>query len=105
MAIGADTNQCLLDPDHVLVSGIRTLNYIIRDNIMAAKEGTLTPGSQSAGLKENGVTYTREGSNIQVSDEIIASVEEMKAKIMAGEITVPYTLEDVETFKSANQGA
>lgn len=105
MAIGADTNQCLLDPDHVLVSGIRTLNYIIRDNIMAAKEGTLTPDSQSAGLKENGVTYTREGSNIQVSDEIIASVEEMKAKIMAGEITVPYTLEDVETFKSANQGA
>ena len=41
LAIGSDTNQCLIDPDHVFASGIRTLNYIIRDGILSGKAGTL----------------------------------------------------------------
>lgn len=98
LAIGADTNQCLIDPDHIFVSGMRTLNYIIRDGIMAAKEGTLQPGSHSVGLKENGVTYTCEGSNVEVPEEIIANVEKAKEDIMAGTIVVPSTLEDVASF-------
>ncbi len=98
LVIGADTNQCLIDPDHVLVSGIRTLNYIIRDGILSAKAGTLVPGSQSAGLKENGVDYIREGSNVEVSDEIIASVDQAKQDIIDGKIVVPSTLDDVASF-------
>ena len=98
LAIGSDTNQCLIDPDHVFVSGIRTLNYIIRDGILAGRDGTLEPGSHSVGLKENGVSYTCEGSNIEVAQEILDSVETVKQQIIDGEITVPSTLEEVPTF-------
>lgn len=98
MVIGADTNQCLIDPAHVLVSGIRTLNLVIRDGIVSAKAGTLVGGTQSAGLKENGVDYIREGSTIEVSDEIITKVDQAKADIIAGTITVPSTIEDVATY-------
>ena len=98
LAIGADTNQCLIDPDHIMVSGIRTLNNIIRDGILNAKAGTLTPGSQSAGLKENGVDYIREGSNVEVSDEIIAEVDQVKQDIIDGKIEVPANLDDAAAF-------
>lgn len=98
LVIGADTNQCTIDPDHVLVSGIRTLNYIVRDNIFNARDGKLTAGTISAGLKENGVDYVREGSNVEVSDDVIAEVEQVKADIIAGTITVPSTLEDAAAF-------
>ena len=99
--IGADTNQCKIDPDHVLVSGIRTLNYIIRDGIMDAKAGKLVPGSKSAGLKENGVDYVREGSNVEVSDEIIAEVDKVKQDIIDGNIEVPANLDDSAAFIAA----
>ena len=99
--IGADTNQCKIDPDHVLVSGIRTLNYIIRDGIMDAKAGKLVPGSKSAGLKENGVDYVREGSKVEVSDEIIAEVDKVKQDIIDGNIEVPANLDDSAAFIAA----
>ena len=99
--IGADTNQCTIAPDHVLVSGIRTLNYIIRDNIFAARDGKLVAGTISAGLKENGVDYVREGSNVVVDEAILAELEQVKADIIAGTITVPSTLEDSAAFIAA----
>ena len=61
-------------------------------------DGTLEPGSHSVGLKENGVSYTCEGSNIEVAQEILDSVETVKQQIIDGEITVPSTLEEVPTF-------
>lgn len=99
--IGADTNQCTIAPDHVLVSGIRTLNYIIRDNIFAARDGKLVAGTISAGLKENGVDYVREGSNVVVDEAILAELEQVKADIIAGTINVPSTLEDSAAFIAA----
>ena len=98
LAIGSDTNQCLIDPDHVFASGIRTLNYIIRDGILSGKAGTLEPGSHSVGLAENGVTYTCEGSNVEVPQEVIDSVEAVKQEIIDGKLTVPSTLDDVASF-------
>ena len=98
LAIGSDTNQCLIDPDHVFASGIRTLNYIIRDGILSGKAGTLEPGSHSVGLAENGVTYTCEGSNVAVPQEVIDSVEAVKQEIIDGKLTVPSTLDDVASF-------
>ena len=99
--IGADVNQCPLSPDHVLVSGLRTLNFIIRDNIIAARDGKLVAGTVSAGLKEQGVDYAREGSNVAVDDAIIAELDQVKADIIAGKIEVPADLEASAAFIAA----
>ena len=99
--IGADVNQCPIAPDHVVVSGLRTLNYIIRDNIFAARDGKLVAGTVSAGLKENGVDIIREGSNVVVDEAILAEVEQVKADIIAGKIVVPDNLDDSAAFIAA----
>ena len=50
------------------------------------------------GVEENGVTYTCEGSNVEVPQEVIDSVEAVKQEIIDGKLTVPSTLDDVASF-------
>ncbi|MCI8318424.1 MAG: BMP family ABC transporter substrate-binding protein [Lachnospiraceae bacterium] len=96
LAIGADTNQCLLDPDVIMVSGIRLVDVTICNGIGAAIEGTLEGGSTTEGLAEGALTYTNEGSKVEISKEAIDAAEEAREKIIAGEIVVPDTYEGVE---------
>ena len=95
LAIGADTNQCLIDPDVIMVSGIRLVNATICNGIGAAIDGTLEGGSRTEGLAEEALTYTNEGSNVEISSEAINAAEEARKKIISGEIAVPATYEDV----------
>lgn len=93
---GADKNRCLLDPDVIMVSGIRLVDVTICNGIGAAIEGTLEGGSTTEGLAEGALTYTNEGSKVEISKEAIDAAEEAREKIIAGEIVVPDTYEGVE---------
>lgn len=95
-AIGVDTNQCLLDPDHVMLSSLRNNDVAVKSGIRDAILGTLEGGVQSLGLAEGALGYTNEGSNVPISDESLAAAEEAKEKIISGEITVPETIEEAE---------
>lgn len=44
------------------------------------------------GLAEEAVDYTVEESNIEVPEEIISKLEELKEEIISGEIQVPEEL-------------
>ena len=48
--------------------------------------------NQMLGLSDGGVDVTVEGSNIKVSDDILARLDELKQKIISGEIQVPSEL-------------
>ena len=48
-----------------------------------------TGENQMLGLSDGGVDVTVEGSNIKVSDDILARLDELKQKIISGEIQVP----------------
>ena len=98
-AIGTDVNQNPIDPDHIILSAQRHLDNVIFDTIKALKEeGKFESGWHELGLKENAVGYTLEGSNIKVPDEVVKKVEEMKAKVISGELVPPSTLEEVDAF-------
>jgi basic membrane protein A len=55
------------------------------------------------GLSDEGVGYTLDKSNIEVSDDIVAKVEAIKEKVISGELVVPETNEAVADFLAANQ--
>ena len=42
--------------------------------------------------------YIREGSKVEVSDEIIAEVDQVKQDIIDGKIEVPANLDDAAAF-------
>ena len=48
--------------------------------------------NQVLGLSDGGVDVTTEKSNIQVSDSIKEQLDDLKAKVISGEIEVPYEL-------------
>lgn len=102
-AIGADVNQNGLSPDHIIVSAVRRIDNVIFDQIKNIVDDNWQSGVFNLGLKENAVSYALEESNIEMPQEYIDKVEELKAKIIAGEIVIPNKMEDVDKFLADNK--
>lgn len=93
--VGVDTNQCLISPDSVMVSGMRLMDVTVTNGIGEAINGTLKGGHQWQGLKEGAVTFTIDGSRCAPSDEAVSAANKAKEDIISGKITVPYTYEEI----------
>lgn len=92
--IWVDSNGNHLAPGLVLTSIIKGVAISVYETIKSVHEGTFTGGQKDYGLKEDGVEYTVDDDNrALLSDAILAQVEAFKAKIIAGEIVVPYKRE------------
>jgi len=88
-AIGVDSNQDAVEPGTVLTSMLKNVDVGVFDTVKALTKGEFAPGLSVYGAKENGVGVT----NFEFTKEIIgadklAKFEEIKAKLMAGEIKV-----------------
>ena len=93
IAIGVNSNQNIIDPDHIVASMLKRGDTAAFDIVESTLNGNLAVGTEKVlGLSDEGIGYTLEGSNIKVSDEIVAQLEELKAQIIDGTIEVPATL-------------
>ncbi len=103
-AIGVNSNQNVLDPDHIVASMLKRVDTAAFEIVKAAcVDNNLAVGTTTVlGVKDDGVGYTLEGSNIKVSDEDVALIESLKDKIKDGSLVIPTTLEEVDAFVSAN---
>ena len=103
-AIGVNSNQNVLDPDHIVASMLKRVDTAAFEIVKAAcVDNNLAVGSTTVlGVKDDGVGYTLEGSNIKVSDEDVAIIEGLRAKIADGSLVIPTTLEEVDAFLAAN---
>lgn len=91
-AIGVNLNQNSIAPDYIMASMLKKLDSCAYHAITSIVEDTYTGENQTLGLSDGGVDVTVEESNIQVSDDILAKLEELKQKIISGEIQVPSEL-------------
>jgi len=103
-AIGVNSNQNVLDPDHIVASMLKRVDTAAFEIVKAAcVDGDLKVGSTTVlGVKDDGVGYTLEGSNIKVSEADVAIIEGLRAKIADGTLVIPTTLEEVDAFLAAN---
>jgi basic membrane protein A and related proteins len=86
-AIGVDQNQYNEAPGFVLTSMIKRVDEVIYQTIKDYKDGKFVSGVKSLGLKEKGVDYVYDESNKSlIPDEIRKKVEEVRTKIINGEI-------------------
>jgi basic membrane protein A len=102
-AFGVDDNQNLLDPDYIVSTATRYANEIIYEEIKSVINNTWSPGVHKLGLKEKVIGYTREGSNVEIDNYIIESVESIKKSIIDKEISIPSTYEELEAWIKLNQ--
>jgi len=96
-AIGVDSDQYDLAPDNVLTSMMKRVDVAVFETIKDTKEGNFQAGTVVFGLKEDGVGLAPTTSN-NTPQEVIDQVNALRDRIIAGEITVPTTAEDLESF-------
>ncbi len=98
LAIGVDKDQYLTasaeQQPHILTSMIKRVDTAVHDIIVETAAGEFEPGSRSFGMAEGGIDYARSNPD-QLTDDIVARLDEFKQQIIDGEITVPEKPEDV----------
>lgn len=89
LAIGVDSDQGWLHPDHILTSMLKRVDLAVEQAFRAALDGTWRPGIRELGLAEGGVDYVYGDQNrALVGDEARAAAEAARADIVAGRIVV-----------------
>ena len=89
LGIGVDSNQNGLQPGSVLTSMLKKVDVALYDAMMDAKNGEFTTGVEVLGLKEGGVDLAMDDNNADLmSEEMVAAIDDAKAKIVSGEIEV-----------------
>ena len=61
-------------------------------------EGTWEPGVHISGIAEGSVGFDNTDSNVVLPDDIAAAVEDIKAKITAGELVPCETAEELDAW-------
>lgn len=102
-AIGVNDNQNHLDPDHIVASMLKKVDEATFNIVEAATvNDNLSVGEATyLGLAENGLDYTFEGSNVEVSQEIKDVVEAAKQAVINGDVKVPKTQAEFDAFDAS----
>ena len=73
---------------HILTSMLKRVDVAVFETVKAYKEGTLKGGFATYDLKVDGVGYSTSGGYL---DDVKDQLEQIKADIVSGKITVPST--------------
>ena len=95
-AIGVDTDQSTLAPEHVLTSAMKRVDVASQDISKAVAEGNFTAGIHMYDLSNGGVDLAPTRDHIPA--DVLETVEAAKAAIIAGEKSVPTSVADCPAF-------
>ena len=94
LSIGVDSNQNHLHPGQVLTSMMKRVDNATYETFKNGVEG-FESGVVTMDLSSDGVGYALDDNNAElVTEDMIAAVEDAKARIIAGEISVHNYTED-----------
>lgn len=102
-AFGVGGNQNYMEPDYIVATALRDVNTIVYNEIKALVEGTWEAGVHISGIKEGSVGFDNSQSNIELPEDIAKAVEDIKAKIVSGELVPCESAEELESWLAANQ--
>ena len=93
-AIGVDSDQSLTtqnpaNREWILTSMLKRVDNAVTQTIASFVSGSLKGGIQTLGLKEGGIDYAKNDFNTELLGDIPTTLDELKQKIISGEITVP----------------
>ncbi|GAV23778.1 BMP family lipoprotein [Carboxydothermus pertinax] len=100
LAIGVDSDQSLTAPEaqrpYILTSMLKRVDTAVFDTIKSMVENNFKGGYQEFGLKEDGVGYAVNEYNKDLIADIKPKLEEIKTKIINGEIKVPTSKKELK---------
>ncbi len=99
-AIGVDSDQSHLAPEAVLTSMLKHVDLAVYQASRDVAQGKFTSGDQVLGLKEGGVGYSEVRVDFPGKAEALQKVEELRKRIVAGELKVPNTMDELAAFQA-----
>ncbi len=88
-AIGCDSNQNGIKPGRVATSMLKRVDTAVFEAIKMQIEGKFQGGVQYFGLKDKGIDYAIDDNNAKLIEPYKAKLEEVREKIIKGDIKVP----------------
>jgi basic membrane protein A len=88
-AIGADSDQGHVAPDHILTNGMKFVDQTVFRAIQQVEDGTFETGVQALGVAEGGLGFTES----LLDSDVVSRLEEVEDMIANGEIEIPETIE------------
>ncbi|MEM9232288.1 MAG: BMP family ABC transporter substrate-binding protein [Pseudomonadota bacterium] len=89
LAIGVDSNQNGLAPGSVLTSMLKRVDVAAYETLKTAHDGAFEPGVFILGAAEGGVDWALDENNKDlISADVKAAIDQAKADIISGKITV-----------------
>ncbi|MFH1689341.1 MAG: BMP family ABC transporter substrate-binding protein [Candidatus Eisenbacteria bacterium] len=89
-AIGVDSNQNYMAPGNVLTSMIKRVDNAVFMTVKSVVDGQFQGGLREFGLADDGVGYAVDEYNeALLTEEMLATVEEARQKIIDGAVSVP----------------
>ena len=95
-AIGVDSDQSPLAPDHVITSAMKRVDVASQDIAKAVKNGTFKSGVHTYDLKNSGVDLAPTRTHIPA--DVLEKVEKAKKDIIDGKLVVPTDVKDCPQF-------
>lgn len=102
-AFGVGGNQNANEPDYIAATALRNVDEMVYKEVEAVVKGTWEPGLHISGIKEGSVGYDTANSNVKLPDEIQKAVEDIKAKIVSGELVPCDSADQLEAWLAKNQ--
>lgn len=93
-AIGVDSDQSSIAPQTIITSAMKRVDSAVLGAVEEVLNGTLEGGIKTFDLSSAGVDIAP--TQDLLPEEVIKAIEDVKAKIISGEIVVPETQADFE---------
>ena len=93
-AIGVDSDQSSIAPKTVLTSAMKRVDNAVYDAVQELIDDKLEGGVQTFDLAAGGVGIAP--SQDLISDDVIKAVDEVKEKIISGDVVIPDNKDDFE---------
>lgn len=99
IAFGVNLNQNSIEPEVIAGSMIKNVDVEAYEAIKSVVENNFKAEVIKLGLKENGVDFVTEGSNVKLPDEVLKNIEQAKKNIIDGKIKVPTNMDELDEFE------
>lgn len=93
-AIGVDSDQSSIAPKTILTSAMKRVDNAVYDAVQELIDDKLEGGVQTFDLAAGGVDIAP--SQDLISDDVIKAVDEVKEKIISGDVVIPDNKDDFE---------
>ncbi|MFN7132592.1 MAG: BMP family protein [Myxococcales bacterium] len=105
-AIGCDSDQHHVAPDHVLTSMLKRVDLAVYLAVKDVAEGKFTAGHSELGLKDGAVDIAPvRSARLPDRDALLEKVDALKQQIVEGGIEVPATLEALAKYQPPQTAA